>query len=594
MKLNLTVLYGSETGTAQDTAEQIWRDAKRFGLRCTVAAMDDYNIENLISEKLVVFIVATTGQGEPPLNMRRFWRFLLRKSLPRDSLVNTRYAVLGLGDSSYLKFNFAAKKLNNRLAQLGGIELIPIGLADDQHDLGIDATTGPWIEQLWNKIVLILNIPREMLISKSNEIIERFHVNIIGMDHVNIFDSENHLSNNIYKCETRSDNTMKIGTVIENVRTTAENHFQDVRLIKFQARESNYTPGDALYLRPKNSMKQVKKFFAVLNDNGVQVHPNTIVRVSEREIKVPAVLNQELTLQQIAEQYWDLNFKPRRSTIQTMAFISENELEREKLVEFTMPNGQEELYNYINRPRRNIIEFLADFPHTTSKLTAQLLFEIMSPIKPRAFSIASSLKHTKDEVHILVAVVQYKTKLIEPRLGLCSNWVTTLKVEDQVIFWIQKGTFKFNYDKPMILIGPGTGVAPFRALLLEKATLSKDLSNCVLFFGCRYKQKDYHCKEDFEYLSKEYNLKMFCAFSRDQAHKVYVQHVIREQSQLCWEFLQNGANIYLAGSSKDMPNSVREEFVRIAKNIGNLTDEGAEKFIKQLENDSRYQIETWG
>lgn len=277
-----------------------------------------------------------------------------------------------------------------------------------------------------------------------------------------------------------------------------------------------------------------------------------------------------------------------------LSVISEDNLEKEKLHEFSTAAGQEELYNYINRPRRNILEVFADFPHTTKKLNIKVLFEIMSPIKPRAFSIASSLRATKEDLHVLVAVVKYKTKLFEPRYGLCSTWLASLECADKIIFWIQKGTFKFTYDKPMIFIGPGTGVAPFRSVLLDKAALNQSLINCVLFFGCRNKEKDYHCRDDFEALSKDRGLKVYCAFSRDQEHKVYVQDVIREQKQLCWDFLQNGGTIYLAGSSKNMPNSVREEFVNIAAEFGDLNKEQAENFVKRMEMEIRYQSETWG
>ena len=477
--------------------------------------MDEYEIANLISEKLIIFVVSTTGQGEPPTNMKRFWRFLLRKNLPSNYLTHLKYAVLGLGDSSYQKFNFAAKKLNKRLAQLGAIELIPIGLADDQHDLGIDAVVNSWVQELWNKISETFCIPISSILNYENPVIERFEVNVISeLEKQN----KKYLTNEIYMQETLINESMKVGSVIENKRITAEDHFQDVRLIKLKTPGVEYFPGDVLHLRPKNSEEQVNKFFKVLNDNNVFLDPNLMIHVSEKEIKVPNVLKQDLKLKDIVEQYWDLSFKPRRSTIQTLAFISENELEKEKLIEFTTATGQEDLFNYINRPRRNIVEVLADFPHTTSKLNLKLLFEIMSPIKPRAFSIASSLKETKNETHILVAVVKYKTKLLEPRLGLCSNWLAKLKVGDPVIYWIQNGTFKFNYEKPMILIGPGTGVAPFRSLLLDKA-VDENLNDCLLFFGCRNREKDYHCREDFEKLSKNRGLTVLCAFSRDQEHK---------------------------------------------------------------------------
>ncbi|KYN01720.1 NADPH-dependent diflavin oxidoreductase 1 [Cyphomyrmex costatus] len=600
-EMMILVLYGSETGTAQDVAEQIWKSAKRKGLRSTVSSLDDYDVQNLSSEQLIIFVVATTGQGDPPANMKQFWRYLLRKTLPVIMLQSLKYGVLGLGDSSYLKFNFAAKKLNKRLAQLGGKELLPIGLADDQHNLGIDAVVDPWIKKLWEEIADVFKISIEDKINKEDLIIERYNVLIIKMDQLNpihidkrLLNIPYHLNTDIYAQETFINNDIKIGTIIENIRTTSQDHFQDVRLITIEANNINYDPGDVIYIRSKNTAEQVKRFFDILHEHDIKLFPDTTIQVSEKEIKIPFVLKRNLTLGEVVEQYWDLNFKPRRSTMHTLSLISENELEKEKLCEFASPIGQEELYDYINRPRRNILEVLTDFPYTTSKLNIQLLFEIMSPIKPRPYSIASSLKDTPNRIQVLVAVVKFKTRLVEPRFGLCSKWLANLNNNDKVIFWLQKGTFRFNNDKPMILIGPGTGVAPFRSLLLEKAKEENNLKECILFFGCRNKNKDYHCKEDFECLSRNNNLKVFCAFSRDQHHKIYVQHLIRQQRELCWQFLENNGSIYLAGNSKNMPDNVRDEFVSLAKETGKMTKEQAETFIKHLEKNNRYQTETWG
>lgn len=146
----MLILYGSQTGTAQDVAESIWRDAKRRRIpNLRIYAMDDYEITKLITETLIVFVCSTTGQGDEPENMRRFWRFLCRRNLPSNVLSPIFVAVLGLGDSSYQKFNFAAKKLYRRLAQLGAKHLLPLGLADDQNDLGYDAGVESWTRHFW-------------------------------------------------------------------------------------------------------------------------------------------------------------------------------------------------------------------------------------------------------------------------------------------------------------------------------------------------------------------------------------------------------------------------------------------------------------
>ncbi|XP_057323905.1 NADPH-dependent diflavin oxidoreductase 1 [Microplitis mediator] len=613
--LDIKILYGSETGTAQDIAEGIWKLAKRCELKCSVMSMNDYDIENIINEKLIIFVVSTTGQGECPSNMRKFWRFLLQKKLPDNFIDNLKYAVLGLGDSSYEKYNYAAKKLNKRLSQLGGTSLISIGLADDQHDLGIDATVDPWIQQLWNEINIIYNnipsISFNIYDNNNKEIEERYDISILSNHHNNNNNDLNKIDrlsdvkvyNNIYMRELDVNDELKVCKIIGNTRITARDHYQDVRLIKLSFDKLvNYEPGDVIYLRPQNSSQQVDNFFNLLNKYNIPLDRNTIIKFKKKEIKLPYILQEPVTLEQLAKQYWDLNYKPRRSTIHLLASISDNQLEKDKFIEFTTSAGQEELFNYINRPRRNIIEVLNDFPHTAKKLNEKILFEIMSPIKPRVFSIASSNKYTKNQIELLVAVVKYKTKLVVPRFGLCSNWLASFKIlndsnddneENKILCWLQKGNFKFDYDKPMILIGPGTGLAPFRSLLLERASLKHNLTDTVLFFGCRYKDKDYHCRNDIEKLIDNNNLKVFCAFSRDQENKVYVQHIIRKQGELCWELLSKGGKIYLSGSSKNMPKDVRDEFVNLSKKFGNFNDDQSEEFVKELEKTGRYQTETW-
>ncbi|XP_063992176.1 NADPH-dependent diflavin oxidoreductase 1 isoform X2 [Diachasmimorpha longicaudata] len=560
------------------------------GLKCSVIAMDDYNLEHLCSERLILFVASTTGQGDTPSNMTNFWRFLLRKSHPQTLLKNLKYAVLGLGDSSYEKYNFAAKKLNKRLSQLGAQEMIPIALADDQHDLGIDATVEPWMKNIWRIISEVLNIP----LKPSHQVIERFSVSVVPRTDPSVAEFTKKVSADIYEHELEVNSHLKFATIMRNTRTTALDHFQDVRLIELNIPNVNYHPGDIIYVRPKNSPDQVSRFFHLLREHDVPLVPETLLSISDKEIKLPHCLRHPLTLRQVVEQYWDLNYKPRRSTMQVLALLSDNDLEKEKLTEFSAAAGQDELYSYVNRPRRNILEVLGDFPHTTRRLNEKVLFEVMSPIKPRAFSIASSCKSSPGEVHLLVAVVKYKTKLVEPRLGLCSNWLASLQEGQRVICWLQKGTFKFDWEKPMIFVGPGTGVAPFRSILLELEAAKVDMKDIILFFGCRSERKDFHCREDCERLVKNHHLTVFSAFSRDQEDKIYVQHLIREQGALCWNLLLNGGKIYLSGSSKDMPKCVREEFVDMARKFGDFNDFEAENFVRNLEKCGRYQTETWG
>ena len=168
-KRRIVILYGSQTGTAQAVAERVFREAKRLHFQTKICAMDDYRpIESLLDETLAVFVCSTTGQGDTPSNMNKFWKFLLRKNLPSDSLDRLKFGVLGLGDSSYQKFNFVSKRLHKRLIQLGAECVVDLGLGDDQHDLGPDAVIDPWLKDFWQRALQLMPMPEGMLPIPSN------------------------------------------------------------------------------------------------------------------------------------------------------------------------------------------------------------------------------------------------------------------------------------------------------------------------------------------------------------------------------------------------------------------------------------------
>ncbi|KAK7865470.1 hypothetical protein R5R35_002345 [Gryllus longicercus] len=516
----LKILYGSQTGTSQEVAERFWRDSKRYYFQGPVLALDDYPVTQLIFETLIIFVCSTTGDGKEPDNMKKFWKFLLRKNLPLDSLKGLRFAVLGLGDSSYTKFNYAAKKLYRRLLQLGGVALLDVGLADDQHDLGPDAVIDKWSEQLWKTLGEIFPLPNGTEpLSENNLFSARWTIKILNTESEN---NDIEVSDIIWiqNCEKHTvsleENTCLL-TVKKNIRTTAESHFQMV---------------------------------------------------------------------------------PHRYFFKLLSHFTTNELEKEKLEEFVSVEGQQELFNYCNRPRRTILEVLADFPNAAANIPLNYLFELLRPIKPRAFSIASSPKKHEGELHLLVAVVKYKTKLFLPRLGLCSNWLASLNEHCSAPVWVKKGTFRFPsaLDTPVIMVGPGTGVAPFRSFIQEKVALNQARADLLyLFFGCRNHDGDFHCRDEWLTLQENEKLTMFCAFSRDQENKVYVQHIMKEQAALLWSlFSSQQASFYLAGRSDNMPAAVKDVLINdVACSCGQLSSEEASQWLARLEACGRYQVETW-
>ncbi|XP_061234000.1 NADPH-dependent diflavin oxidoreductase 1 [Neopsephotus bourkii] len=590
----LLVLFGSQTGTAQDTAERIGREAKRRHLQCTVEALDSYDVANLINELLVVFVCATTGQGDPPDNMKLFWRFLFRKNLPSGALCRLDYAVLGLGDSSYPKFNFIAKKLHKRVLQLGGSPLLPVALGDDQHDLGPDAVIDPWLVTLWDKILVLYPLPPGLeIISPDVRLPPKYTLHYVAEDSP---EPSGVLLQPTAPRAAPSELCPFAAPVVSNQRLTAQSHFQDVRLIEFDVTGSGitYSAGDVVMVQPQNCPEDVEQFCKLLH---LDPDRHFVLKPTEPGTALPALLPQPCSIRHLVTHYLDISCVPRRSFFQLLSCFSTSELEREKLQEFSSAEGQEELYSYCNRPRRTTLEVMWDFPHTTCAIPPEYLLDLIPHIRPRAFSIASSMLAHPDRIQILMAVVRYKTWLSKPRRGLCSTWLASLNPEQgdvQVPLWVKKGGLKFpsNPDTPIIMIGPGTGVAPFRAAIQERVAQGWR-GNC-LFFGCRQKSKDFYCQAEWEELVAKGFLTLFTAFSRDQEEKVYVQHRILENRRLVWELLSSrNAHVYLAGNAKQMPVAVAEALQSVLQLEGGLSPSEAEEYLAALERSQRFQSETW-
>ncbi|XP_053418313.1 NADPH-dependent diflavin oxidoreductase 1 isoform X9 [Nycticebus coucang] len=591
----LVVLFGSQTGTAQDVSERLGREARRRRLTCRVQALDSYPVVNLINEPLVIFVCATTGQGDPPDNMKNFWRFIFRKSLPSTSLCQMDFAVLGLGDSSYAKYNFVAKKLHRRLLQLGGSALLPPCLGDDQHELGPDAAIDPWLQDLWVKVLELYPVPQGLTVIPAGvPLPSKFTLHFL-QEAPSTCSEEQRLPSPDSQGPP-SESQPFLAPMVSNQRVTGPLHFQDVRLIEFDITASgiSFVAGDVVLIQPSNSAAHVQQFCQVL---GLNPDQSFLLQPQESGVPCPSRLPQPCSIWHLVSQYLDITSVPRRSFFELLACLSVHELEREKLLEFGSAQGQEELYEYCSRPRRTILEVLCDFPHTAGAIPPDYLLDLIPPIRPRAFSIASSLLAHPSRLQILMAVVRYQTRLKEPRHGLCSSWLASLDPGQgpvQVPLWVRPGGLAFpeTPDTPIIMVGPGTGVAPFRAAIQERVAQGR--TGNILFFGCRWQAQDFYWEEEWRGLERKGFLTLVTAFSREQEHKVYVQHRLREVGPLVWELLdRQGAYFYLAGNAKNMPADVSEALMSIFQEEGKLSSPEAAAYLARLQRALRFQTETW-
>ncbi|XP_040081509.1 NADPH-dependent diflavin oxidoreductase 1 isoform X2 [Oryx dammah] len=599
----LLVLFGSQTGTAQDVSERLGREARRRQLSCRVEALDSYPVVNLINEPVVIFVCATAGQGDPPDNMKSFWRFIFRRSLPSTALRQMDFAVLGLGDSSYAKFNFVAKKLHRRLLQLGGSALLPVCLGDDQHELGPDAAIDPWLRDLWEKVLGPHPVPLNLDLSPPGVAWpSKFTLQFL---------KDTPASGPEELCVAGADPQGPpselqpfLAPMVSNQRVTGPSHFQDVRLIEFDISGSGMRPwlslphsfsaGDVVLIQPENTASHIQRFCQAL---GLDPEQRFTLQPREPGVTCPARLPQPCSMRCLVSQYLDIASVPRRSFFELLACLSPHELEREKLREFSSARGQEELCEYCTRPRRTALEVLCDFPHTAAAIPPDYLLDLLPLIRPRAFSIASSLRAHPSRLQILVAVVQYRTRLREPRRGLCSSWLASLDPVQgpvRVPLWVRSGglTFPKTPDVPVIMVGPGTGVAPFRAAIQERVAQGE--TGNVLFFGCRRRDQDFYWEAEWEQLQARGCLTLVTAFSREQEQKVYVQHRLRALGPLVWELLDGrGAHFYLAGNAKYMPADVCDTLLSIFREEGGLSGPDAAAYLAQLQRTLRFQTETW-
>nr|KAF6280318.1 NADPH dependent diflavin oxidoreductase 1 [Pipistrellus kuhlii] len=452
--------------------------------------------------------------------MKSFWRFLFRKNLLPASLCQVAFAVVGLGDSSYAKFNFVAKKLHRRLLQLGGTALLPVCLGDDQHELGPDGAIDPWLHSLWEKVLGLHPVPPGLgVIPPGVPLPSKFTLQFVQEASGPCL-SEQHAAQ-ADPPSPPSERRPFLAPMVTNQRVTGPSHFQDVRLIEFDISDSgiSFVAGDVVLIPPENTALHVQLFCQAL---GLDPDQHFTLQPREPGAARPARLPQPCSVRHLVARHLDIAGVPRRSFFELLACLSPHALEREKLLEFSSAAGQEALHQYCSRPRRTALEVLCDFPHTAAAIPPDYLLDLIPPIRPRAFSIASSLLAHPTRLQVLVAVVQYQTRLKEPRRGLCSSWLASLDPGQgpvRVPLWVRPGALSFPQEPstPVIMVGPGTGVAPFRAAVQER--VARGQTGNLLFFGCRWRDQDFYWEAEWRELEKRGCLTLVTAFSREQPYR---------------------------------------------------------------------------
>jgi sulfite reductase alpha subunit-like flavoprotein len=332
----ICILYGSQTNTAKFASEELERELWKYGYKTKLSSLDAYDIENLPDENLIIFIVSTTGYGEPPTNMKNFWKFLLQKDLPEDSLSELNYTLFGLGDSSYEKFNIVAKMLNNRLRQLSANLFHPVGLGDDQHDFGYEGEFDPWCKS----VIEILNnefFPEKFLKFEKLPIIPKYKVEILNSNQQNLdsakilIDKENHIIQ---------------GKLSKINKITAEDSMRQV--IHFQISSENeikYRPGDVALIYPQNNLEKVEQLIKFLS-----LDKNAILKITknpEYHYIFESEYPEFISCIDLFQKWLNINGIPNRHFCRIAADYTDDELHKEKLILFSSKTSvsEKKLYN---------------------------------------------------------------------------------------------------------------------------------------------------------------------------------------------------------------------------------------------------------
>ncbi|KAM0793619.1 hypothetical protein ACM66B_001052 [Microbotryomycetes sp. NB124-2] len=582
----MTIVHASVTGTAIDCAERLARRARRDRWHATVRPVKQFDPLELLEIQLVVFVLPTTGNGTPPASFVPLWTALLHPQLPSDFLEELNYAVFALGDSSYAKYNWVGKKMSRRLDSLGATAVVDRGEADDQNEWGVESTFPQWMDSLFASIDNLCPLPKHV------QKIPEHQVPPARIKMTRLADPQA-----VTRTRLMWASDARWATIVENKRVTAQDWFQDVRNFELRLKDISldsplYEAGDVLEIKPQNAPEDVERFlksagWIEIADDLFEFSAATTDQPLPPHLPSPYVAS----LRQILTEELDVSSVPRLSFFEWLAAFSEGDMQ-EKLRYFCTGEGQDELIDYTLRPRRTINEVMYEF--RSAKVPPEYAFDLLPPIRPRGFSISSSPAAHDGKVDLLVAIVQYRTMLSVPRKGLCTSFIAGLEPGDQIqVRFDKSGVLRLPLgDAPLIMIGPGTGVAPFRALMEERQRVGA--KDNLLFFGCRSVDKDFYFKDQWNKFVESGYLTLSVAPSRDQDEKVYVQHKVPEYSRRIWNDMQRGGHIYVCGSSTQMPKSVKKALLKVFVEEGKLSETRADELWDELDKQGRIREETWG
>lgn len=536
----ITLISASQTGNARRVAEALRDDLISAKLNVTLINAGDYKFKQIANEKLLIVVASTQGEGEPAEEAVALHKFLFSKKAPK--LENTAFAIFGLGDTSYEFFCKAGKDFDSRLAELGGERLLDRVDADVEYQ----AAAAQWRERLVE--VLKARAP----VAPSVQVAASGAVNEV---HTSPYTKEAPLA----------------ASLAVNQKITGRDSLKDVRHIEIDLGDSGlrYQPGDALGVWYQNDPALVKELAELLwlkGDEPVTVNGKT------------------LPLAEALQWHFELTVNTA-NIVENYATLTRSE----SLL--PLVGDKTQLQHYAaTTPIVDMVRF------SPAQLDAQALVDLLRPLNPRLYSIASSQAEVESEVHVTVGVVRYDIEGRARAGGASSFLADRVEEEGEVRVFIEHNdNFRLpaNPQTPVIMIGPGTGIAPFRAFMQQRAADGAEGKNW-LFFGNPHFTEDFLYQVEWQRYMKEGVLsRIDMAWSRDQKEKIYVQDKLRQQGAELWRWINDGAHIYVCGDANRMAKDVEQALLEVIAEFGAMDIEAADEFLSELRVERRYQRDVY-
>ncbi|HUC94026.1 MAG TPA: assimilatory sulfite reductase (NADPH) flavoprotein subunit [Paenibacillus sp.] len=541
---DVTVLFGSQTGNSHSLAKKLSKKLEEQGFQVTLSAMSDFKPNSLKKVQNLLMIVSTHGEGEPPDNAVSFYEFLYSKRAPQ--LGELRFSVLALGDTSYEFFCQTGKDFDKRLEELGGKRLAK----RVDCDVDFDEPAAEWM----NNVLGALSEASAAPAAASGAVAAAAGGTESEFSRTNPFRAE----------------------VLENLNLNGRGSERETRHIEISLAGSNlqYEPGDSLGVYPENHPRLVDELIEAMGwtaEEPVAVNKNG----EERPLREALLRHYELTVL-------------TKPLLEQAAVIASND----GLQQLVAAGRETELKAYING--RDLLDFVQDY--SLKGVPAGDFLPILRKMPARLYSIASSPKASPDEVHVTVRAVRYQAHG-RNRYGVCSvHLAERVQPGDTLPVYIQHNpNFKLpeNPDTPIVMIGPGTGVAPFRSFLAEREETGAE-GRTWLFYGDQHFSTDFLYQIEWQRWLKDGVLtRMDVAFSRDTDRKVYVQHRMLEKSRELYRWLQDGACVYVCGDEKKMAHDVHAALATILEQEGGLSPEEAAEYLSSMQQHKRYQRDVY-